>query len=83
MNDALKVPCRTLSIRTISHRLVRITFNTCAALWTVVWQVVDFLLICTPLYNRLDDLGDYFSRPLYEYPVTNAQIFALDIAFVV
>jgi hypothetical protein len=83
MNDALKVSGWTLCIWAISHRLIGIAFNGCAALWTAFWQVIDLFLTCASLYNRLNDLGNNFSCTLYENPVADAQIFALNITFIV
>src|SRR5882762_10762500 len=83
MNDALKASCWTLCIGAVSHRLIRIAFNGCATFWTAFRQALDLFLTCASLYNRLNDLRDNFTSTLYENPIADAQIFALDITFIV
>src|SRR5690348_6361433 len=83
MDDALKIACRALQIRTIGHCLGLILNQWCITNWTALWQLINLLFASTPLSDWFHDLRYNFTCPLNKHPVSYAQVFALNISFVV
>src|SRR5215467_5371966 len=83
MDDTLKIACRALQIGTKGHRLSFILDEWRFANWTKLGQMIYLLLTCTPLDDGFYYLWYYFACSFDKHPVTNAQVFALNVAFIV
>ena len=83
MDDTLKIACRALQIWTKGHRLGFILNEWRIANWTMLWEMINLLFPSTPLDDGFHDLWYYFTCPLDKHPVTNTQIFALNVTFIV
>ena len=83
MDYAFEIAGRTLQIGTKGHRLSFILHEWGTANWTMLWEMINLLFASTPLDDGFHYLRYYFTCSLDKYPVTNAQILALDVTFVV
>src|SRR6266571_9413442 len=83
MDDTLKIACRALQIRTKGHRLSLILNEWRIANRTMLWEMINLLFTGAPLDDGFHHLWYYFACSLDKYPVTNAQVFALNVTFIV
>src|SRR6266566_6376670 len=83
MDDTFKIACRALQIGTKGHRLSLILNEWRIANWTMLWEMIHLLFPSTPLDDGFHYLGYYFTCPFNKHPVTNAQVFALNVTLIV
>src|SRR5712691_12908742 len=82
MDDTFKIACRALQIGTKGHCLSLILNEWRIANWTMLWEMINLLFPSTPLGDGLHYLRYNFTCPLDKHPVTNAQVFTLNITFI-
>src|SRR6266699_316763 len=83
MGDTFKIACRALQIGTKGHRLSLILNEWRIANWTMLWEMIHLLFPGAPLDDGFHYLWYYFASAPDKYPVTNAQVFALNVTFIV
>src|SRR5947208_10428602 len=79
MDDTFKIACRALQIGTIGHCLSLILNEWRLANRTTLWEMINLLFTCTPLNDGFHYLWYDFACALDKRPVTNAQVFALNV----
>src|SRR5712691_10398344 len=82
MDDTFKIACRTLQIGTKGHCFSLILHEWRIANRTMLWEMINLLFPSTPLDNGFHDLWYYFTCSLDKHPVTNTQVFALNVTFI-
>ena len=83
MDNAFEIASRALQIGAVGHGFVLRTHKQRIADGAAFRQVIHFLFAGAPFDDRLHYLWDDLASALYQHPVTDTQVFALDVTLVV